>query len=139
MTELTIVKTLILKAPPEHVWKFLTDEKKLSLWFYEAALPMKEGGDYKLLTNSLGKEGEQICWGTIKTFNPPKRFVHTFTHDHLQGIETLCDWTLEETPGGTKLTLIHSGFEKAAEAFNQIADHDVGWDEHFIRLRRVTL
>jgi len=136
---LTIVKTLFLKAPPEHIWSFLTDENKLASWFYEADTPMHEGGDYTLLTNTLGKEGERICWGTIKKFEPPTRFVHTFTHEYLKGVETLCDWTLRAVEGGTVLTLVHSGFEKAAEAFTEAADHDKGWDEHFIRLRRVTL
>ncbi|MEZ5893669.1 MAG: SRPBCC domain-containing protein [Parvularculaceae bacterium] len=34
MTGMKIVKTVFLKAPPEHVWKFLTQPEKLALWFH---------------------------------------------------------------------------------------------------------
>ncbi|MEL7489568.1 MAG: SRPBCC domain-containing protein [Pseudomonadota bacterium] len=140
MADLIIVKTLYLKAPPAHVWKFLTDKKKLALWFYEAAESLDAVGPYKLLTNSLGKEGEKICWGEVLESEPPTRLVHTFTHDFLKETETICTWTLAEADGGTILTLEHSGFADVPEgAFDLAADHDKGWDEHFIRLRRITL
>jgi len=140
MSDLTIVKTLLLKAPPEHVWKFLTDKHKLALWFYEAVDSLDKTGPYTLLTNSLGKEGERICWGNVLESDPPKRLVHTFTHDHLNGLETTCSWTLKPVDEGTVLTLEHKGFENVpSDTFKTAADHDEGWDEHFIRLRRITL
>ena len=139
MTALTINKTLFLKVPPAHVWKFLTEKDKLALWFHEGGEDLRPGGPFVLLTNSLGKEGEKLCWGNVLEFDPPRRLVHTFTHQWLQGVETKCVWTLTEADGGTILTLEHSGFEKIAEdAFNMGASHDTGWDEHFVRLRRVT-
>ncbi len=139
MSTLTIHKTLFLKAPPEHVWKFLTDSKKLALWFYQAEQDLEPHGPYTMITNSLGKEGERLCWGEVLEFDPPNKLVHTFTHEYLKGQETRCEWTLAGVTGGTILTLVHSGFEAAAEPFNEAADHDTGWDEHFVRLRRVTL
>lgn len=142
---MSMTKSLYLKAPIEHIWTFLTESDRLALWFYAAAKPFEEGGAYTLLTNSHGKEGDRICWGNVLQLEPPKRLVHTFTHDHLRGVETVCTWQLEafdadcSTPV-TILTLHHTGFEKVGEgAFDIAADHDKGWDEHFIRLRRVTL
>lgn len=133
-----IVKTLFLKAPREHVWKFLTEPAKLALWFHEGEGELREGGVYALLTNSLGKEGERICWGKVLEMRSPERLVHTFQHDFLNGAETTCEWTLEAVEGGSILTLTHSGFETARErAFHVAGDHDKGWDEHFIRLRRI--
>ena len=79
-----------------------------------------------------------MCWGKVVEFDPPHRLVHTFTHDHLAGVETLCVWTLADLAGGTVLTLEHTGWEKVGEgAFNMGVNHDAGWDEHFSRLRRV--
>ena len=138
MTELTIEKTLFLKAPPDHVWKFLTDKNKLALWFHEGEENLVADGTYALVTNSLGKEGSRLCWGNIIEFDPPKKLVHTFTHGELDGVETICQWTLIAADGGTVLRLKHSGFELAKDGFKAAADHDVGWDEHFTRLRRVT-
>lgn len=139
MTELNIVKTIFLKAPREHVWKFLTDPQKLALWFHEGAGELTEGGDWALLTNSVDKEGERMCWGAVIKMNPPELLIHTFTHPHLNGVETTCEWQLANVENGTVLTLIHSGWEKIKDgAFGMAANHDTGWDEHFIRLRRVT-
>lgn len=133
-----IVKTLFLKAPPEHVWKFLTRADQLALWFHRGGGDLEEGGDYVLETNTYGKDGEKICWGRVLEMKKPERLVHTFTHDHLKGIETTCAWTLEAVESGTILTLVHDGWEKVEEnAFGMAADHDSGWDEHFLRLRRV--
>ena len=139
MNKLTIVKTLFLSAPREHVWKFLVEKDKLALWFHAAKEDVVEGGDWTLLTNSHDKAGETMCWGRVIEFNPPEKLVHTFTHNFLQGVETTVTWTLTQVEGGTILHLEHAGFEKVAEgAFDMGQNHDKGWDEHFQRLRRVT-
>ena len=77
--------------------------------------------------------------GLMIEMHPPRKLVHTFTHQWLNGVETECVWELEEVDGGTILTLTHSGWEKVGKgAFDMTKNHDVGWDEHFARLRRVT-
>ncbi len=139
MTEFTIVKTVFLKAPPDHVWKFLTEPDKLATWFHQGEGELKKGGDWALLTNSLGREGERMCSGKVLELNAPTKLVHTFTHPHLKGVETTCTWTLQAAGGGTVLTLVHDGWEKLDDdPFGMAADHDTGWDEHFARFRRVT-
>lgn len=139
MSEMKIVKTLFLKAPPEHVWKFLTQADQLALWFHRARVDLVEGGDYILETNSYGKDGDKMCWGKVLEMKEPKRLVHTFTHNFLKEVETTCTWTLEAVEGGTVLTLTHEGWDKVEEdAFGMARDHDIGWDEHFSRLRTVT-
>lgn len=133
-----IIKTLYLKAPREHVWRYLTEKDKLATWFHEAGEDLRDGGPFALVSNSPGREGERLCWGDVIEFDPPAKLVHSFTHDHLKGAETRCEWRLESAEGGTILTLIHEGFEAYAGApFPIAADHDAGWDEHFARLRRV--
>ena len=133
-----IVKTLFLKAPPDHVWKFLTQADQLALWFHRGGADLVEGGEYVLETNSHGKDGERLCWGRVLEMKKPERLVHTFTHDYLKGVETICTWTLEAVRGGTILTLVHEGWEKVEDdPFAMAADHDNGWDEHLGRLRRV--
>lgn len=139
MTELSLVKTVFLRAPRAHVWRFLTEADKLALWFHEGEADLAKGAAYALLTNSYGKEGDKLITGRVLEMDPPKRLVQTFTHQWLNGVETLCEWKLEEFGAGTILTLTHSGWEKVGEgAFISAASHDAGWDEHFVRLRRVT-
>ncbi|GAB5415801.1 MAG: hypothetical protein Cons2KO_34040 [Congregibacter sp.] len=137
MSTLSLRKTLFIKAPAAHVWKFLTEKEKLAIWFHEGKDDLMPDGPYAVVTNSLGKEGDKLCWGRVLEFDPPSRLVHTFTHTGLQGVETTCEWTLVDVEGGSILTLEHSGFEKIDAGFKQGADHDIGWDEHFVRLRKV--
>lgn len=133
-----IVKTLYLKAPPEHVWKFLTQADQLALWFHRGAADLVPGGDWVLETNSYGKDGERLCWGKVLEMKEPERLVHTFTHNFLKEVETTCTWTLEGVGGGTILTLVHDGWENFEEdPFGMAANHDKGWDEHFNHLRKV--
>ena len=138
MTKLDIVKTVFLKAPREHVWKFLTEADKLALWFHRGENDLEEGGGYRINTNSHGQEGEKMIDGKVLEMDPPNKLVHTFTHDWLKGVETVCTWTLVSAEGGTVLTLVHTGWEKVEEgAFDMAANHDSGWDEHFARFRVV--
>jgi uncharacterized protein YndB with AHSA1/START domain len=130
-----IVKTVFLKAPPRHVWKFLTTAPGLAKWFHDAPHDLQQGGEYRLNTNTMGKEGEKLCWGEVLEMKPHEKLVHTFTHQWLEGVITTCTWTLVAVGEGTMLTLVHEGFDP--DKFGEIASHDVGWDEHFIRLRRV--
>jgi uncharacterized protein YndB with AHSA1/START domain len=131
--KLKIVKSLYLKAPPRHVWKFLTTGPGLSKWFHDAPHDLEQGGEWRLNTNSMGREGEKMAWGKVVEMKPHEKLVHTFTHPGLKGVETTCTWTLEPVEDGTWLTLVHDGFAGFAEAL----DHDLGWEKHFPRLRLV--
>jgi uncharacterized protein YndB with AHSA1/START domain len=133
-----LVKTIFLKAPRAHVWTFLTEANRLALWFHQGEKDLEAGGDWALVSNSPGKVGQRVCWGKVRAFEPPARLVHTFTLQRLGGAETTCTWDLEEVDGGTILTLTHDGLERVVDgAFNVGSDLDKGWDEHFVRLRRV--
>ena len=133
-----LVKTILLKAPRTHVWKFLTEADRLALWFHRGEKDLTGGGEWALVSNSLGKEGQRIGWGEVIVFEPPERLVHTFTLPRFDGVKTTCFWELQEVAGGTILTLTHEGLESlAADAFAVGSDFDKGWDEHFGRLRKV--
>jgi uncharacterized protein YndB with AHSA1/START domain len=131
-----LVKTVFLKAPPQHVWTFLTTADGLSKWFHDAPHDLKQGGDFVLNSNTYGKVGEKLCWGEVLEMKPYEKLVHTFTHEWLKGVVTTCTWTLVPVGNGTQLTLVHEGFDP--DHFEELTGHDAGWDEHFVRLRRVT-
>ncbi len=44
-------------------------------------------------------------------------------------------WSLEDVPGGTRLSLEHSGLPEGAEAFGLTLALDKGWDDHIARMR----
>ncbi|MEP1934763.1 MAG: SRPBCC domain-containing protein [Hoeflea sp.] len=135
MTATTLTKTIILDAPKDVVWGFLTEKDKLARWFHPAEEDLKEGADYTLLNQH--KDMTRVCWGTVLEMRPFDSLVYTFTFEPLEGALTTVRWTLERAAGGTRLTLQHEGIEKAAgeAAFMMLSALDAGWDEHFGRLR----
>ena len=132
MTEARVEKSIYLATTPETVWAFLTEADKLGTWFHPAAADLKAGEPYAL----LGSDGAHICWGQVLEMDKPRRMSWSFTIKPLDGIMTNVEWGIEAVPGGTRLTLIHSGFEGNEAGFGLLAALDNGWDEHFAKLRK---
>ena len=134
MTHTHIEKTIFIKATPSKVWEFITDKDKLGQWFHPAKDNLEIGKPYALLND----ESEDMCWGKVIKADKPHTLIYTFTHNWLQGVETTVEWSLSEVHDGTMLKLNHYGFEDApVDAFEMLCSHDIGWDDHFSRLREV--
>lgn len=131
MADATIIKTIILAAPRETVWAFLTDKDKLATWFHPAEADLATGEDYGLV-----HDGEKVCWGKVVEMTPPTRLVTTFTVKPLDGVMTTVSWTLDEVPGGTLLTMEHAGLEAAGANLGLMQALDAGWDAHLGDLRK---
>ncbi|NNC38342.1 MAG: SRPBCC domain-containing protein [Hyphomonadaceae bacterium] len=139
MQEATLVKTIYLQATLETVWSYLTQPDRLARWFHESDTALdKVGKEYKLLRDNPSDKGPVICWGEVLEVDKPNRLVHTFTHEWLKGAITTVVWELMPVDGGTQVTMTHSDLDAMHDGlFDQLSGHDKGWDEGFIRLRRV--
>ncbi|MHA1563729.1 MAG: SRPBCC family protein [Alphaproteobacteria bacterium] len=137
MADTILTKTAFFAASRETVWSFLTDKDKLALWFHQADADLAPGQDYALVAKSDDGEPVKQCWGQVLEMKPPTSLVYTFTIKPLGGATTTVTWTLEETHGGTKLTLKHEGIGEAAgaAALGLLMALDAGWDAHLARLR----
>ncbi|MBE7638302.1 SRPBCC domain-containing protein [Sneathiella sp. P13V-1] len=137
MTETKIVKTVFFKAPANTVWSFLTDKEKLGKWYHPAEEDLEAGQEYTLLEQNDDGSYRKIVWGKVLEMNAPYHMVQTFCINPFQGKETTVTWQLEETFGGTVLTLTHEGVAEAAGegALGIFCALDMGWDSHFGRLR----
>jgi uncharacterized protein YndB with AHSA1/START domain len=87
---------------------------------WRATMRSAEGRDYSLI-------------GTYREIVPPERIV--FTHawieeDGTPGLETIVTVTFEEADGGTRLTLVQTGFDSVASR----EGHQGGWGETLDRL-----
>lgn len=132
----TITKTVFFKASPDIVWAFLTEKDKLAQWFHPAEADLANGKDYALVGKSAEGELVKQCWGTVQHWEPPSKLIYSFTVKPLNGVMTKVTWTLNETHGGTKLTLNHEGLAAAGDAaLGLLTALDAGWDEHLGRLR----
>lgn len=134
-TEQAIRKRIILKAPVERVWDFLTRSDCLERWFHPATRDLVSAGPYEFYKSAEDKT-PGYCWGEVLEAQAPRLLVYTFAHEWLGGHATRVSWTLTEIPGGTLLDLVHDGFEDApVDVFDSLSGHCAGWDEHFVKLR----
>ena len=128
-----IQREIILPADPQTVWdKSFGSPAALATWF----LPLKEGtfAPGETLTFDCG---DQVAEARIISVEPPHKLVW---QGHPGGAHKLADFPesemttdtfiLEPHPGGTKLTVIESGFanipaQRYEEAFK---GNENGWD-----------
>lgn len=132
MTDTTIRKQIFLPAPKAVVWDYLTKAERLNDWFHPAEADLAEGQDY-LLTS--GKDGERMCWGKVVEMRPHDYLRWEFTVGPLEGKMTTVEWLIEESSGGSRLTLTHSGLPESVEGFGLVLALDKGWHGFLMNLR----
>lgn len=143
-----IIKTVDIAAPIAKVWDALTDYRKFGQWFMVALdQPFAVG---KTSTGHMTYPGyEQYRWeARVVAIEPMTRFAYewpaTGGDKNLMesGIAvpewTLCEFLLEPTSDGTRLTVTESGFDKVPEPrrTNVMRSNDGGWAEQVLNVRR---
>lgn len=141
MTETTITKSVILTAPRQTVWEYLTNAEKLGQWFHSAESDLEQGKDYALIEQNDDGSSQKIIWGRVLEMDRPSKLVYTFTIKPMGGAMTTVTWELQEVHGGTKLSLSHEGIDQAAgeAAMGLLLALDAGWAKHIMKLRGVII
>jgi uncharacterized protein YndB with AHSA1/START domain len=130
-----IRKTIVVEAPPESVFKALTDEKELVHWMPQAAkIDARVGGEYEFKYLWADRNLETILRGKILELEPNRRLSYTWdsqTVDQNARISrSIVTWLLDSLPDGkTRVTLIQSN---VAKQFSK--DADSGWNYFLGRL-----
>lgn len=110
--ELSIEKTLRFDAPPERVWRAITDPAELAAWFGDSAeLDLRPGSD-----GWFGWEEHGRFAVRVEVVEPPHRLAWRWVHQPDTPVDeapsTLVEWRLTAQPGGgTLLELRESGFD----------------------------
>ncbi|GFE65695.1 SRPBCC family protein [Litoreibacter roseus] len=133
MSDRVIRKSIYLKATPAQVWAYLTDPKKLALWFHRPDVPLVEGP----YTMYGAESGDRLMWGEVLVAKPFSRLEYTFTISQMGDRVSTVKWVLDEVPGGTYLSLRHEGLSADADAYGLTLALDKGWDEHLARMRAI--
>jgi uncharacterized protein YndB with AHSA1/START domain len=105
----TIEQSYHFKAPPERVFKALTEPRTLERWFLsKAKLVPKKGGIF-----SFDWIGGYHMTGNIKRFEPNKTVSFTWTDklDSGKVAKTLASFKVTSKGNGTLLRLHHTGFK----------------------------
>jgi uncharacterized protein YndB with AHSA1/START domain len=139
-----IDRTIEIKARPERVWKALTDVNELSAWFKVKIEGDLLAGSEVWMTSLLPQHGGQRWPVRIVELTPPQRMVWQWhpgeidpAVDYAQEPRTTVTFTLEPSPGGTRLSVAETGFdaitlERRAKAY---ADNTQGWTEVLVWLQ----
>ena len=131
-----IEKSIVLRAPRARVWRALTDAREFGTWFrVQLDGEFAPGATVRGRSTYPGYEcGEMEM--RIERMEPERLFSYRWHPgaDELTDPDeptTLVEFHLEEIAGGTRLTLIESGFDRIptprrAEAFRS---NEGGWTE----------
>jgi len=130
-----IERTVELSAPPEKVWAALTTAEGLAAWFgNEAGIDLRPGGSAWMKWN----EGFSADM-RVERVEEPRVFGFTW---HIYGLpeddprRTYVEFTLEPAGGGTRLTVVESGFAQLSEdAYRAAFDGNTrGWASELAEL-----
>jgi uncharacterized protein YndB with AHSA1/START domain len=56
--------------------------------------------------------GEEHDWGAVLAYEPPRRFAYTWHLRQDRADATDVEITFEDAPGGTRVTIVHDGWER---------------------------
>ena len=140
----TISREVLINAPKEKVYAALTDPAQLSQWF-----PDNVEGDIRPGERPVFDFGEYGKHSTYVVATDPYSYVayrwipgsvHVpagFIGDVLKEPNTLCEFHIDETPQGTRVRLLESGFSSLPQEFyaKSIEDNEGGWTVMIHRLK----
>ena len=132
-----IQKLVNLDAPRARVWRALTDVKQFNAWFGSALTGVFTPGA-EVSGKLVFKNFEHVTMTLWIETMEPDRFFSFRWHPYAiePGVDysaeptTLVSFTLEDAAGGTRLTIVESGFDaipesRRAKAFSM---NSAGWD-----------
>ncbi len=141
-----IERTVLLKATPERVWRALSDAEEFGSWFGLNLKGQRFVAGERLRAQLTIKGYEHVMLDVhIVEMRPLDRFSYRW---HPYAIDQKTDFSKEETTlvvitlkaadGGTKLTVVESGFDKIPaerrlEAFRQ---NSKGWEGQLRNIAR---
>jgi uncharacterized protein YndB with AHSA1/START domain len=129
---MSIEITRKVDAPPERVFRALTDADELGRWFASRAdSDPRTGGEYVLRFEFEDESRNHTYSGRYEDVTPNERVRYPWNG---RFGETTVEFVLTPSGAGTELTLVHSGWnEYAAESK---AMHEQGWSFFLDNLER---
>jgi len=131
-----IERTVDLAHPPAKVWAALTTAEGLAGWFgNEADIDLRPGGSAWMTWKNEGFTAQM----RVERVEEPRVFGFTW---HISGLpdddprRTYVEFTLEPAGGGTRLTVVESGFAQLPDgAFQEAFDGNTkGWASELAEL-----
>ena len=134
-----VIRSIDIQVPPSNVWRWFATQEGLRRWVSpNIEIDLRVGGAYRF----LGPDDQTWISGTVLELIPERSLI-------LSWLEEGSGWlnparlvlTLAPTAGGTRVTLIHDGFERIGRPDwgDMMQDYERGADEHRILNRLADL
>ena len=140
-------KVVVLKAPRERVWRAVNDSGEFGKWFgiaFDGPFVAGRRLVGKIVPTTVDAEvarTQQPYAGVpvefqVERIEPPRLFSYRWhpggvdpAVDYSREPATLVEFTLEDVPGGTKLTISESGFDRIplARRAKAYQGNEAGW------------
>jgi uncharacterized protein YndB with AHSA1/START domain len=129
-----IKKEIVIEAPAAKVWEHITDSKKIAGWFHPNNFEARVGAAFTI--ECCTTEEGQVS-GVVKEIVPQKKLVYSF-QSKMTRVETLVTITLASEGKGTRLTLVHSGWDALPPEEQNISNQfDGGWGGFLKNLQEI--
>jgi uncharacterized protein YndB with AHSA1/START domain len=141
MSGLMIDQQVLIEAPPEVVWRTITEPDQMTQWFADRVDLVIEPGAHGYM--GFGDQGGPVV---VEIVDPPRRFSFRWNHprgeEPVAGNSMLVEFTLSpEGAERTRLRVVESGHELRdwpdAEKQRYADEHREGWVEFLDRLATV--
>jgi uncharacterized protein YndB with AHSA1/START domain len=145
-TELSAIsRTIDIAAPPERVWRALTDAADLGTWFQvRIEGDIAAGREVWMTSTQPGHNGVRFLVRFVE-LSPPRRLVWEWhpgevdaAVDYSREPRTTVTFTLEPAGTGTRLTVDETGFDAItlARRAKVYKDNEQGWAEVLLWLQQ---
>jgi len=111
-----IVIDTMLPHAPEVVWRALTTAELIGKWLMPNNFKAELGHKFTFHAKPMGDwDGTVQC--EVIAIEPPRRLAYSWKRGSTSNpgygsaLDSTVTWTLEPADGGTRLTLVHAGFE----------------------------
>jgi uncharacterized protein YndB with AHSA1/START domain len=140
-----IEKTTVLRAPRATVWRALTTAEEFGAWFGARMSGAFTPGARVSGRITIPGYDHLTMEFVIERVEPERVFSYRWhphaidpNVDYSTEPMTLCEFTLEDVPEGTRLTVIESGFDRIPAARREVAFrmNDGGWAAQLTNIDR---
>lgn len=132
----SVRRTIDIAAPREKVWRTVTEPELVSQWFGRLALTGSGPGAHGTIT----WPDHPVVPIRVDAYEPPEMVAYRWCNDDAppdtmdEERSTVFTFTLEETPEGTRLTVVETGFDRTDALSRHMANHREGWDRELDKL-----
>ncbi|MBB5078529.1 SRPBCC family protein [Nonomuraea endophytica] len=127
-------ESLLIPAPPERVWRALTDALDRAEWWGYIDLDVTPGG--KVEERWSDDSGHpMLTQGVVTEVEEGRMFRFTWSYTD-RPVATAVEITLTPAEAGTVVRVLEVGWNHLPDGPATAADHRAGWRIHLTNLRR---